>query len=398
MGMPANPAAAAGSFSPVPSYAPAKVQGAKKSNLPIILAIVGGVCALGLIMIVVLAALLLPAIQAARQAARRVQRENQQRAASSDVTAVDPSPSGVTGWLDYSAPSGAYTVKLPGTPRLQNQVQPSANGIVTINMAVVDLGDDTGAYSVAYNDLPIQGMARSDMRKVLDGSVNGLTASMNVTVESSRDFDEYGGMVREVAFGGTTRGQAMIGNCRIILVNDRLFQLMWLGPQGDPPTQDLQGFFSSFQPGRDSQVASTPPEPPDPASSSSDIVMQVDPPQTPEPPAPPVIPAPAIPSPPAVPRPPIFRPGLRRLDELDEAERKNVYQRLLRNERMVATTQQRIDAMKESGGASESMVKQMQSSIDRTKKSLAESTARIFRISEADLEAIRREGEQKGWG
>jgi hypothetical protein len=134
---------------------------------------------------------------------------------------------------------------MPPNVQQRTQSEPTAAGLVTAYMAVADSGAK-GAYFVAHSDMPVSANQIS-ADDALDGACSGSVSRVGGT-ETSRETITFAGHPgRDLQFEGTQLGRQFQTHLKVFLAGRRLYQVMWLGPAGKKPEQDVQAFFDSFQ-------------------------------------------------------------------------------------------------------------------------------------------------------
>lgn len=148
-------------------------------------------------------------------------------------------------WTDFTSSAGRYSVAMPGAPQTNSQAVDTKVGKVTATMSYVEIADRV--YMVTFNDYPAGSVARGGAAKVLDGVINGIVGSLPGGQKASdRAIDIDGKPGREVTVTGI-QGAASSALIRVLVVGDRLYQLMALGAGNQPSDPDAQRFVQSFR-------------------------------------------------------------------------------------------------------------------------------------------------------
>ncbi len=150
------------------------------------------------------------------------------------------SSSSLQDWIEYRSDKGGYTVLLPAEPKVTTQQADSAAGPIEVTMALVEMGDH--AAGASFNDVP-QG-AQGDPETLLKGGREGAAKNLNGTVVSNKSIKlgDYPGTEFVVDVPNN-----LVYMARVYLVNDRLYQVMFLAPKDQIDQYDVQGFFESFK-------------------------------------------------------------------------------------------------------------------------------------------------------
>ncbi|HTP08881.1 MAG TPA: hypothetical protein VMP08_11565, partial [Anaerolineae bacterium] len=142
-------------------------------------------------------------------------------------------------WIEYRSDEGGFKVLLPAEPKVQTQLSDSAAGQLQVTMALVDMGDH--AAGVSYNDIPKAASADPDI--LLRGGREGAAKNLKGTIVSDKPITlgRYPGTEFVVAAPNN-----IIYTARVYVVNDRLYQILFLAPKDQMDQFDVQGFFDSF--------------------------------------------------------------------------------------------------------------------------------------------------------
>lgn len=143
-------------------------------------------------------------------------------------------------WFEYRSDEGGFIVRLPAEPKVTTQSTATAAGPIELTMALAET--DHCAAVVSFNDIPIAAM--SDPDTLLQGGRDGVVKKLNGTIVSERPvtLDDYPGLEFVLE---TSKSQTYM--IRIYIVNDRLYQLLFLSSKSRIDQFDVQGFFESFQ-------------------------------------------------------------------------------------------------------------------------------------------------------
>ncbi len=154
---------------------------------------------------------------------------------------------GQPSWQEYQSQAGRYSILMPDKPKEQTQSVNSAAG--TLEMYIVSVENQSGAYLVAYVDYPADLIRSGQENDILDGAVQGGVANVNGKLTRQQDFplDTIPG--REAEFDAPAQGAqpATHIKSRYFLVNNRLYQVMVVAPQRQGLPDAAQKFFDSFK-------------------------------------------------------------------------------------------------------------------------------------------------------
>jgi hypothetical protein len=139
----------------------------------------------------------------------------------------------------YSSKEGKYSVNFPGKP----MVTSNKAGGVDLHIAMVEQGG--GGFGVIYSDLPADAAKSVKPKALLDGGQKGLIDNFKAKITTSKDF-EFGKQkypARELV----AEKDPINLRIQIILVDNRLYQLLVVGPKDIITGKDADAFLKSFE-------------------------------------------------------------------------------------------------------------------------------------------------------
>jgi hypothetical protein len=136
-------------------------------------------------------------------------------------------------WKEASSPEGKFTVLMPGTPKEQSRTQAG----ITNHIFALEVKD--GAYMVSYLDVP-PGTPANYSLAIQAAAANRQGKGVK---ESDITIEGHEGKAYEFEMGNP-KGYA-VG--RIVLVNNRLYQLLVMGANISSSDADVQKFLNSFK-------------------------------------------------------------------------------------------------------------------------------------------------------
>jgi len=148
-------------------------------------------------------------------------------------------------WVSVDDPD--FTAQLPGTPKRTQSVEPSEAGELT-NVLFEYNADNGNTYlAVNYTDFPAGLMTQADPGKVLDGARKGALDNTRATsLGTHAVWLEAGGQkFPGTEFEGKTADGLKV-SARLFLVNDRLYQLLFIRQFARPADADFKTFTGSF--------------------------------------------------------------------------------------------------------------------------------------------------------
>ena len=149
------------------------------------------------------------------------------------------SSSSLQDWFEYRSDEGGYTVLLPAEPEVNTQLADTAAGTVKLTMALTEM--DNYAAGVSFNEIPQE--AAADPETLLAGGRDGAAENLKGTVVSDKPIKlgNYPGTEFVVE-----TPDDLVYMARVYVVNDRLYQVLFLAPKDRIDQFDVQGFFDSF--------------------------------------------------------------------------------------------------------------------------------------------------------
>lgn len=244
------------------------------------IALIGGGGLLAVVGVIVVVAIALPVVASARRAAQEASMRAELRAA---VNSSDGSSSGMQGGAmppggpgmpgnpgrpamptpatpkAATASSGAwkthqgngYSVDMPGTPRRRNKSQASAIGVVTTNVDQVEAKD--GAFQVGVTEMPLtddqlQALMLNGLDAALDSGIKSMVRAAGngrITQQGPISMGSFRG--REVQFEATVAGRQAAGHGKVVVVNKKVIEALWIGDRDQKHSPDVQRFINSLQ-------------------------------------------------------------------------------------------------------------------------------------------------------
>ncbi|MBC8120027.1 MAG: hypothetical protein H7X75_10675 [Burkholderiaceae bacterium] len=157
-------------------------------------------------------------------------------------------------WREFRSPDG-FVVLLPGRPQTVVRDTPLADTAVQLSMTSTGIGGTLFAVGSARlprslsDDAAQRQRALGSLRDALVRNVNG-----KIVKTSPATLPTSPGNARQVvaaeaieAAGSDAKGRAVRLAARLFIVDDRLFQVVALGVEGEIPPDALDTFFASFR-------------------------------------------------------------------------------------------------------------------------------------------------------
>lgn len=231
------------------AYAAPAPAAAKRSNLPIALAL-AGVALLAVAGVVVIVApksksAASPIVSASPSSialvsptpGTTVTPAATETGVASAAPTVEPSP--VAAWSKFTSPDGKWSVLFPGTMTPVKQTQAMNTAGVNGSMTMWVVADGPDAYAVAFFDLPA-GTVGTNGSMFLDLTASGLASSLGGTLISTTDSTVGKYAAKDISI--EKLGQSI--SLRVWFVGDRFYMMMVAGNDGD--TVYPQHFMASF--------------------------------------------------------------------------------------------------------------------------------------------------------
>lgn len=145
----------------------------------------------------------------------------------------------------FASEVGKFSISAPAPFEEMQQSVETPVGPVDIYTFTAEADDS--AYVVAYSDYPSEIIEQTDPQMLLDGSRDGAVANLGGTLVSEEDIDLEGNPGRSLVIDATTsQDQSATINSRIYLVDNRLYQVLIVSPEGEGAPEDAENFLDSF--------------------------------------------------------------------------------------------------------------------------------------------------------
>lgn len=146
---------------------------------------------------------------------------------------------------EFSSPTGAFTIATPVPLEATQESVQTPVGPIEIHTFQAETEDS--AYVVAYSDYPAAIVTESDPEMLLNSSRDGAISNVGGTLvsEEAIEIDGNPGRSLVISTGEGTAEPAVI-NSRIYLVDNRLYQILVVTPEGAEQPAVTDGFLESF--------------------------------------------------------------------------------------------------------------------------------------------------------
>jgi hypothetical protein len=145
-------------------------------------------------------------------------------------------------WKFYASDGGGFRVLFPGVPEYTNVIV-SASGVDISQPCFFVWADRQTEYTVNYGDYP-KSLKKLKPEKQFDIYQSGVADAIGkIVYQKDAKFEDYPARDFEFVAGGKANYS---GRVRLILVDERLFQLMIIFLTKNPHQNDFKIFFDSF--------------------------------------------------------------------------------------------------------------------------------------------------------
>ncbi len=170
--------------------------------------------------------------------------EESQEVEAEEAAAVDAE------WVEFVSEAGNFTARFPVEPTEEVRPAPNTDIETDVHMFVVEVGPT--AYMVSYNDYPValtNGTERTPlMESAFDGAREAMMGSVSGTLVAEADISLAGYPGRQLEFD---IAESLIpgggaGTLQMYAVGERFYQLLIIGPEGQPSAEEIDAFMASF--------------------------------------------------------------------------------------------------------------------------------------------------------
>jgi hypothetical protein len=144
-------------------------------------------------------------------------------------------------WQELVSTEGRFSVLMPETP--QEQFVPVPGQIVSTEVHVYLVTTNVATYAVIYSDLPDAAKDPELLNTLFDGGRDRLVGNGLFRMISEKDISTGKTLGREWV---TEYGRAQVIKSRIFYRNERLYQIIFAGPQVDGMSAELVKFYDGL--------------------------------------------------------------------------------------------------------------------------------------------------------
>ena len=165
-------------------------------------------------------------------------------------TATDENTSATEAGSDvFVSDEGRFSIVYPGdysAPTKQVVPVPTEIGNIDMNMYLIDGGDK--AFMTAFADYPAELVEDGDPQLMLDMGRDGAIGNVNGELLREKDHEVQGHPAKEFSARGLQDGQDVFMRANIIMANERLYQVLYLGFTEDVLDSDeAAAYMASFK-------------------------------------------------------------------------------------------------------------------------------------------------------
>jgi len=153
-------------------------------------------------------------------------------------------------WREVSSAEGGYAVLLPAKPERASREVAIGGRRLVLNMASVH--KEGMAFGVAYATLPATPAvtppaATTGQDTLLADARDALVRNIGGRVTAERALEIGGHPAREFTAEGTAEGEPMRLAARVLVSNDRFYQIVFVGRGGRGAESEVSMFLESFR-------------------------------------------------------------------------------------------------------------------------------------------------------
>lgn len=147
---------------------------------------------------------------------------------------------------EFTSQTGGFSVMTPYTLKESSQSVDTAVGKIDIHFFIAEQGGES--YLVGYSDYPEAMAQASDPEKMLDSGRDGAVKNVNGTLVSEARITLDGHPGRELTIAAKAgNGQDLVLRGRIVLVGNRLYQVVTVALKGNENSSRIEDFLKSFK-------------------------------------------------------------------------------------------------------------------------------------------------------
>lgn len=142
----------------------------------------------------------------------------------------------------YRSEEGRFSVLFPGEPKKNIKLLNTIAG--KIDLVMYTAGSKKSGFVVGYADYPEEAVKDPEPQKMLDGARDGALSNVRGELVDETVLDFQGYPARELEIDVPRRGTV---RARLIIVGNRLYQMMVISPSDNILYEKGTEFFDSFE-------------------------------------------------------------------------------------------------------------------------------------------------------
>jgi hypothetical protein len=145
-------------------------------------------------------------------------------------------------WFVFKPKDSSFTAQFPMEP--DKAVRTVKNSLGDVDTTFYTASDGQRAFTVTVAEYPEEQVTQLGPAKFLDGARDGAVANFRGKLDGEKSVDVKGhpGRDLDISAGG---GKGAY-HCRLILVGNKLYQLIVASPSGDSKARPVERFLESF--------------------------------------------------------------------------------------------------------------------------------------------------------
>jgi len=152
---------------------------------------------------------------------------------------------GETTWSEFSSAEGAFSVLMPGAPTEETQTQDTEMGAIDVHSFTFEQGGV--AYLVGYNIFPAAVIEAASPAALLNGARDGQAKAVNGTLVNEQEITLGAYPGRDLEIRAEDADGIKTLHTRIYMVEDKLYQILVVGLEGQSAAEDTIKFLDSFK-------------------------------------------------------------------------------------------------------------------------------------------------------
>ncbi len=144
--------------------------------------------------------------------------------------------------IKYDSKDGKFTAKFPGEEKPTTITKKSG----ALDMVITSVEVEKSAYAVIYSDLPVESVNQVPLTKMLEGGEKTFTENLKAKVTKSSEIKFKGNGKEYAAREFVATKDDMHFRVRIMLIDNRLYQIFVIGDKKTVSSETAEDFLKSF--------------------------------------------------------------------------------------------------------------------------------------------------------